>query len=58
LFEFENTWNPFDRFKANYAIDSSPTLYLLDENKKIIAKKIGYEQAFEIIENELKNEKK
>lgn len=58
LFEFENTWNPFDRFKANYAIDSSPTLYLLDENKKIIAKKISYEQAFEVIENELKQKEK
>jgi len=54
--EWTNAWNPFDRFKVNYDIESSPVLYLLDKDKKIIAKKIKYEQAFEIIENEMKTE--
>ncbi len=53
-----NAWDPFDPFRINYDIHSSPVLYLLDENKKIIAKRIGYEQALEIIEAEMKDKKK
>ncbi len=56
--DWTNAWNPFDPFRINYDINSSPVLYLLDENKKIIAKRIGYEQALEIIENELKTKDK
>jgi len=56
--DFINVWNPFDPFRSNYDIHSSPVLYLLDENKKIIAKRIGYEQAFEIIEAEMKKDNK
>jgi thiol-disulfide isomerase/thioredoxin len=54
--EWKNVWNPFDLFRRNYDITSSPVLYLLDKDKTIIAKKIGYEQALEILEQELKNE--
>lgn len=56
--DFINVWDPFDSFRSNYDIHSSPVLYLLDENKKIIAKRIGYEQAFEIIEAEMKKDNK
>jgi len=56
--EWANVWNPFDRFKVNYDIMSSPVLYLLDKDKKIIAKKISYEQAFEIIEHDIEIENK
>jgi len=52
--EWQNVWNPFDRFRINYDIKSSTVLYLLDKDKKILAKKISYEQAFEIIENDIK----
>jgi thiol-disulfide isomerase/thioredoxin len=51
--DWKNVWNPFDPFRRNYDITSSPVLYLLDKDKKIIAKKIGYAQAIEIIESEL-----
>jgi len=54
LNDWVNAWNPFDSFRRNFDITSSPVLYLLDKNKKIIAKKISYEQAFDIIESELK----
>jgi thiol-disulfide isomerase/thioredoxin len=47
-----NVWNPFDPFRSNYDISSSPVLYLLDKNYKILAKRIGFEQAFEVIEND------
>ena len=46
-----NVWNPFANYRFKYDISSSPVLYLLDENKKIIAKRIGYEQAIEIIQD-------
>ncbi len=54
MFDWQNVWNPFDAFRRNYDINSSPVLYLLDKDMKIIAKRIGYEQAIEIIEAELK----
>ncbi|NPA68984.1 MAG: TlpA family protein disulfide reductase, partial [Chlorobi bacterium] len=56
--DWTNGWDPFDPFRINYDIHSSPVLYLLDENKKIIAKRIGYEQALEIIEAEMKQKEK
>ncbi len=56
--DWTNAWNPFDPFRINYDIHSSPVLYLLDENKKIIAKRIGYEQAIEMIEAQLKTKEK
>lgn len=54
-----NVWNPFDEFRSNYDLQSTPILYLLDSEKKILAKKISYKQAFEIIEKdiEMKNKK-
>ena len=49
-----NAWNPFDPFRTNFNIQSSPVLYVLDKDKKILAKRIGFEQALEVIEIELK----
>ncbi len=49
FYKWYNTWNPFANVRFYYDISSTPVLYLLDENKKIIAKRIGYEQAKEII---------
>ncbi len=54
LYKWTNCWNPFDRFRVNFDVRSTPVLYLLDQNKKIIAKKITYEQAFDMIEHEMK----
>lgn len=58
MYEWTNTFNPFGSFRNDYAIESSPVLYLLDEDNKILAKKIGYEQAFKIIEEEEKRKSK
>ncbi len=46
-----NVWNPFDNYRFKYDINSSPILYLLDKDKKIIAKRIGHEQAIEVIKS-------
>jgi hypothetical protein len=45
-------------FRKLYDIYSTPVLYLLDENKKILAKRINVEQLTEFIkEREKKNAK-
>lgn len=57
MYEWNNVWNPFDNYRFKYDISSSPILFLLDKDKKIIAKRIGYEQAVEIILELEKTEK-
>ena len=56
--QFTNVWEPFgyEHFRDKFDISSSPVLYLLDKDKKIIAKRIGYDQAISIIE-EIEKEK-
>lgn len=44
--------NVRSNFRRDYNIKSTPTIYILDEQKKIIAKKIGVEQIKEILEIE------
>jgi len=57
FYDWTNAWNPYDfTFKNIYDISSTPQLFLLDEDKKIIAKKISPEQAEKIIESLLENE--
>lgn len=53
-----NLWEPFgySQYRDKYDISSSPVLYLLDKDKKIIAKRIGYDQAIGIIEEIEKSE--
>lgn len=41
-------------FRATYDITSTPVTFILDENKKIIAKKVSAEQIYQILKNELK----
>jgi hypothetical protein len=42
--------NPYSYdFKLKYDVLSTPQIFILDENKKIIAKKIGPEQVEEIL---------
>jgi len=51
LYDWINAWNPYSyQFKLTYDITSTPQIYVLDENKKIIAKRIAVEQIPEIIE--------
>ncbi len=57
LYGWINAWNPYDfSYKDAYDVGSSNILYLFDENKKILAKKIAPEQAEEIINRELEKE--
>ncbi len=50
LYGWINAWNPYDyQFKLSYDIQSTPTMFVLDKEKKIIAKKVSPEQARDII---------
>ena len=50
LYDWINAWNPYSYdFKLRYDVLTTPQIYILDENKKIIAKKISPEQVEEII---------
>ncbi len=51
-----NAWNPFDKHRFNYDINATPKVYLLDKDKKIIAKNLGPEQIKEIINDLEKSE--
>ena len=50
LYDWINAWNPYDyKFKEIYDVATTPYIYILDKNHKIIAKRIGPEQCEEII---------
>jgi len=56
LYDWINAWNPYSYdFKLKYDVTSTPQIYILDENKQIVAKKIGPEQVEEIISLMIKN---
>ncbi len=54
-----NVWDPYNltNFRFFYNVYSTPTIYLLDEDKKIIAKRIGHETLKNILEIELGKKK-
>ena len=55
LYGWINAWNPYDfTYRDVYDINSSNILYLLDKNKKIIAKHITPDQAEKIIMDEIR----
>ena len=50
LYDWMNAWNPYSyEFKVIYDVLTTPQIYILDKNKKIIAKKIASEQVEDII---------
>jgi len=50
LYDWINCWNPYDfEFKTIYDIITTPALFVLDKEKKILAKRITPEQAEQII---------
>jgi thiol-disulfide isomerase/thioredoxin len=50
LYSWINAWNPYSYdFKIQYDVMTTPQIYILDKNKKIIAKKIAAEQIEDII---------
>jgi thiol-disulfide isomerase/thioredoxin len=51
LYSWMNAWNPYSYdFKVQYDVLTTPQLFILDKNKKIIAKKIAVEQIEDIID--------
>lgn len=58
MLKWLNVWEPFgyENYRDKYNVATAPVLYLLDENKKIIAKNIGYKQAIQIIKELEKKE--
>lgn len=52
LFEWINLWDPdnLTDFRVNYDIQTTPYIYILDKNKKILAKKITPEATKQILE--------
>lgn len=51
-----NVWRPNigSDFRKNYNVKGTPVIYVLDANKKILAKRISHETLAEILEIELK----
>lgn len=56
-YDWLNMWDPFNKskFRDKYDIISTPVFYILDENKKIIAKRPNVEDLDLILENHSKN---
>jgi len=49
-YDWINAWNPYDfQYKNIYDVSSTPALFVLDKNKKIVAKRIAPDQAEKII---------
>lgn len=59
LFDFINCYDPNyeTNFRVLYDVYSTPTIYLLDKDKKIIAKRIDIENLKNILNHELKTKK-
>lgn len=50
IYDWINAWYPYDyKFKIAYDVRTTPQVFILDKDKKIIAKKIGVEQITELI---------
>jgi len=57
FYDWINCWNPYDfNYKNIYDILSTPQLYVLDQEKTIVAKRISPEQAEKIIESMLEKD--
>ncbi len=58
LYDWMNVWSPYSyEYKKQYAIKSTPVIMVLDKDKKIVAKRIGTEQAEEIINHLIEKNK-
>lgn len=44
-----NLFNPFDQYRENFDVNSTPTFYLLDSKNEIIAKRISFHQMYELM---------
>lgn len=57
LFDFINVYDPYQTsgFRNYYDISTTPVIYILDKDKKIVAKRIGVENIPGFFEFEIKN---
>ncbi len=55
-----NVWDPYNEtdFRKKYDIYSTPVVYLLDKERKIVAKRIGVEQLEDVIDKVIERDKK
>ncbi|MBQ1697797.1 MAG: DUF5106 domain-containing protein [Bacteroidales bacterium] len=44
-----NYFNPFDQYRDNYDVNSTPTFYLLDDKNEILAKRISFHQMYDLM---------
>ena len=59
MYDWINCWSPYsNEFRKLYNLQSYPQLFILDQDKKIVAKRITPEQAENIINNLIKIESK
>lgn len=57
LYDWINCWSPYsNEFRQLYNLQAYPQLFVLDEDKKIVAKRITPEQAENIINNLIRTE--
>jgi AhpC/TSA family. len=57
MYDWINAWSPYSyEYKDLYDVYSTPVIYVLDENKRIVAKRIGPEQIEDVIKFELRKE--
>ena len=59
MYDWINCWSPYsNEFRKLYNLQSYPQLFILDKEKKIVAKRITPEQAESIINNLIRIESK
>ncbi len=59
MYDWANCWSPYSNdFRVSYNLQSYPQLFILDQDKKIVAKRITPEQAEKIINNLIQIEPK
>jgi thiol-disulfide isomerase/thioredoxin len=59
MYDWINCWSPYsNEFRKIYNLQSYPQLFIMDRNKKIVAKRITPEQAEKIINNLIEIESK
>ena len=58
LFDFINCWDPNrqSNYWTIYNVFSTPVMYILDKDKKIIAKNLAVEQMVDLLKNEYKKQ--
>lgn len=56
LFDYINCWDPYNQsnYRVYYNVYTTPVMYLLDKDKKIIAKKLDVEQLADMLQREYK----